>query len=933
MKRWTSALVVVALTFSLIPVPAFAQPVHPTLDYVRDSVLVKLRYTSSATIAGLARKHGLRAQDVRSGSGGRQLSVRVPSGKSVDQFIGELKSDGNVEYADRDYIRGVSSYTVPPNDPEYASSLTWSEGSVNYAYGKSWWLRNSGANSFWGNYNNGAAAFPTRATGDTFKIGVIDTGFYMNHPDKGANIVAGRDEFQSYTNGVFAKDSDVTPASENAPNNDRMTAAHGTCVAGEIAAATGNGTGVASVGYDNRVVVYKVQGIWTAGDPANGYPAGSAVILDQAIVDAIYDATNDGCRVINMSLGGSDPSSAMQAAIDYAYGKGVVIVAATGNDGANTNFYPAAANHVIGVGSYGLSGTSRVRSSFTNFGTQLDVLSPGQMVYGLTNPSYNAGAGYATGYEFWDGTSMASPAFAGMLAMVWRFAPALTNAEITSYMLSSATAVGAQPNTDYGYGYANPANAYAKIKSDLPYLAKPSFTTTKTTYATKNVSVAWAGVSGRSVQYRVVADGTTSTQTASTVSLSGLADGTHTVDVTPVSAYNWYLPSNDVQLTFSVDTVAPAAPAVSYDSATRLLSWTDSEAGDHTTQLAVDTTVSPTVVAGTSRDLSTVAAGVPHTAYVRFTDAAGNVGPWGSVTFGRIESPPVVPVLLAYDPIGRRVEWVDEETGAHTTEFALDTTSAPRVIEGTACALPPDVRGGLHTAYVRVTGATGDAGPWVAVSFTVVDPVAVIGSELVLDRPSFTIAWGSAAALAGGLFDADGLPLAGRQVTVEGSRNGGTSWASVCTVTTGADGGWRATWAPGVNAQVRVRYSGDDTRASAVSEQVAIRQRVYLSTPSVASHVHKGRSFTPYGYLKPRHASGTSPVRIAFYRRERQRSGSYAWVLRKTVSGKAYSYWSYTKYSVRTSLPSTGSWKAVASYVGSAAFTSTTSGSRYFTVR
>ncbi len=86
------------------------------------------------------------------------------------------------------------------------------------------------------------------------------------------------------------------------------TAAHGTCVAGEVGAATNNGTGVASVGYDNTVTVYKVHGIWVDGDTDLGIAPGSAVIFTDAVTNAMYGAVDDGADVISMSLGSSSSS-------------------------------------------------------------------------------------------------------------------------------------------------------------------------------------------------------------------------------------------------------------------------------------------------------------------------------------------------------------------------------------------------------------------------------------------------------------------------------------------------------------------------------------------------------------------------------------------------------------------------------------------------
>ncbi|HEY5549426.1 MAG TPA: S8 family serine peptidase [Coriobacteriia bacterium] len=764
MRRAVSAVLAAALVLSAVPSLAFAgmnaTPGVPTQAatgrgaYVRDSVIVGFKDPVTTSSTGrFTKAYGVTAQGMGKSADNRQMSVKVPRGQTVDGLIGELKQDPTVAFAEPNYIRQVTAYAVPPSDPAYADSGAWSSGGVTYAYAKSWWLRGNGSNAvgLWPNYNNPNTqnGFPARASGSAFKVGVIDTGFYMDHPDKGANIVAGKDEFQTYTNGVLTKDFDVTPASDSAPRNTLETAAHGTCVAGEIAAATNNGVGVASVGYDLQVRVYKVLGIWTEGDPAGGYPAGSAVILDSAITDAIYSATNDGCKVINMSLGGPGYSSAMQTAINYAYNHGVVVVAATGNSGVSTNFYPAACANVVGVGSYGLDpSAARVRSSFTNYGSQLDVLAPGQMIYGLTKPTYDvdgAGTAYPPGYEYWQGTSMASPAFAGMLAMVWRFAPALTNAEITSYMLTNATPAGSgQPNTDYGYGYVNVAAAYAKLKTDFPYLASASISTTKTAYGPETVNLTWAAVAGRSVQYQMTIDGSViTTQAALTKAYSGLGEGTHTFSVVPTSSYNWSVGTNGATYVFTVDRTAPVVSGISF--ASDQLTWSDTEGSNtHTTRVRIDSSVTQTVTGNALTIPNGTLAGGSHTAYIAETDAVGNVSPTYSYGFEYV-NPPAAPTLSA-------------SYTAYSTPFILTWSADPAatyeyVLNGAAVTTAPGgfatlgLNAGTNTLRLRIVKNAVRSG-WVDTTITYTPPLpAVVSVNAVADVtvPSASLSWAAVA--------------------------------------------------------------------------------------------------------------------------------------------------------------------------------------------
>lgn len=839
MRRSISLLLSMALIFSMTPTTGFAAQfatpaataapaprfaavsTEPTAAFVPDSVIVKFKDPiTTAGVNKFAGAHDLATSDVSRGADKRQMSVNVPDGSTLSGFIDQLNADPTVEFADRNYIRHVT-IAANPNDPDYTNAQTLVSSGVNYANARSWWLRNSGASAFWNNYNNIATAFPARADASAIKVAVIDTGFYMNHPDKGVNIVAGKDEMQTYSHGVATKDSDVTPVSDTAPGTDRQTSAHGTCVAGEIAAASNNGIGSASVGLDLDVVMYKVMGIWTEGDPANGYPAGSAVILDSAIEDAIYDATNDGAKVITMSLGGAGNSTAMQTAVNYAYNHGVVVCAATGNNGVSTNFYPAACANVIGVGSYSLNSSgNRARSSFTNYGTQLDVLAPGVMIYGLTNPTYdldNSSTNYKPGYEWWQGTSMASPAFAGMLAMVWRFAPTLTNAEITNVVLTSATASGTQPNTNYGYGYVDVNGALAALESAYPYLAKPAVTTTKTAYGAEGVNVAWNAVTGRSVQYQVARDGQTPATTASTaMSFTGLSEGTHTVSVTPVSSYNWYDASNRATYTFSVDKTAPVVSSIAF--ASDQITWSDTEgAAAHTTRVRIDSNATQTVTGNAFAVPAGTLAEGGHTFYIAETDSVGNTGQTYAYPFTYVNpavAPPIDPEYTSYSSTVT-VIWLADP--AVTYQYTLNGGATVSVPSGSATLTLHEGANALRVRTVKGPALSS----WADSVVTYHPPVPASPQVSAIpdtSQPSVAVSW-SAAAFA----------------TSYEYRLNGAAW-----VTTTSSGASLAGLVKGVNTVgVRARDfsgpSGETTRSFRFTPPVPATPAPHAAAPSVVA--------------------------------------------------------------------------------------------------
>jgi thermitase len=216
-------------------------------------------------------------------------------------------------------------------------------------------------------------------------VAVLDSGIDMSHPDlknliyKPFNIL----------NGSTLPIDDV---------------GHGTHVAGIIGAESNNKIGIASLSKGSYIMPIKIGS-------KNG-------ISNIDLADGIYHAVKNGASIINISLGG-EYSAYVEDACNYAYEKGVLIVAAAGNDGVPYYSYPAAHNTVMAVAASNSS--TNTLADFSNYGDWISVAAPGVNIYS----TYLSGK-----YAMMDGTSMASPMAASMAALLKNHHPGLTNNQL-----------------------------------------------------------------------------------------------------------------------------------------------------------------------------------------------------------------------------------------------------------------------------------------------------------------------------------------------------------------------------------------------------------------------------------------------------------------------------------------------------------------------
>jgi len=253
-------------------------------------------------------------------------------------------------------------------------------------------------------------------------IAILDTGIDMGHPDLADKIV-----------------SDVNFT--DSPTSDYNGHNHGTHVAGIAAAITGNNIGVTGLGRDCSLMNVKVL-----GDSGYGYSSW--------IASGITWAADNGADVINLSLGGSSSLETVEDAVDYAWSKGVVVVAAAGNSGSSSPFYPAYYANCIAVGA---TDANDSLASFSNHGGWVDVAAPGSSTYS-TLPDNQ--------YGYKSGTSMASPHVAGLSSLVFSVATDANgngrlNDEIRSIIEATCDDVG----IDVAYGRINAYQAVQGFQS------------------------------------------------------------------------------------------------------------------------------------------------------------------------------------------------------------------------------------------------------------------------------------------------------------------------------------------------------------------------------------------------------------------------------------------------------------------------------------
>jgi thermitase len=373
------------LLLLLVIVPAsFAQSAE---GRVRGQVLVKFKdATPQRVITTELRKHN--GQVVTQIGGIGTLVVTVPDA-AVDAVVTALSHNPNVEYAE---VNGIATVLDYPDDPYFTTNQWGFENTAQVIGGQTGTV----------DADIDAQAAWTQTSGAGVRVAVLDTGIDASHPDLVGKVDGSRDFTGSGS------------------TDDKY--GHGTHVSGIIAASTNNSVGVAGVCPDCHLIVGKVLN--DSGSGANSW-----------IASGITWATDNGAKVINMSLGGPTKSTTLERAVNYAWSHGVVVVAAAGNSGNKSKTYPGASTNVIAVAA---TDNRDRKASFSSFGSWVDVAAPGVNIYS-TFPTHAYTINKSLNYDYGSGTSMATPMVSGTVALIWSVpAYGTSPSSVTSRLLNTA---------------------------------------------------------------------------------------------------------------------------------------------------------------------------------------------------------------------------------------------------------------------------------------------------------------------------------------------------------------------------------------------------------------------------------------------------------------------------------------------------------------
>lgn len=339
------------------------------------------------------------------------LVLQIPQA-AEEKVVTALSRNPHVEYAELDYL--AEAFFVP-NDTYFVTHQ--------------WGLENTGQiiNGITGVVDadiDGPTTWDTTQGG--VKVAVLDTGVDQDHEDLSSKIIDKVNDQRNFTDSLTIDD----------------LYGHGTHVGGIVAAITNNNLGVAGGCPACQLMNGKVLN--DSGSGAYSW-----------IANGITWAADNNAKVINMSLGGSSRSSTLERAVNYAWNKGVVVVAAAGNSANPSKTYPAAYTNAIAVAA---TTNKDQKASFSSYGAKwVDVAAPGENIFS-TFPNHPYKINKSLGYDYGSGTSMATPMTSAVAALIWT-TPHGTSASAVRTRLESTADKITGTGTYWSAGRINAASA------------------------------------------------------------------------------------------------------------------------------------------------------------------------------------------------------------------------------------------------------------------------------------------------------------------------------------------------------------------------------------------------------------------------------------------------------------------------------------------
>lgn len=409
-----------------VSIPTIATSVNAPFE--PNQVLVKFRTTVSAQATRLSIA-GVRLQTIRS-LGLENTRLLSSSSNDITAVVAALQTRADVEWAQPNYSMQAQAV---PNDTNY--NLQWHYQSINLP--QAWDIENGSSNPV--------------------TVAVIDTGILAGHPDFAGKILPGYDMISDSSRARDGNGRDPNPEDVGDKVLPAQSSYHGSHVAGTIAAATNNTVGVAGVSWGAKILPVRVLGLNGTGSSAD-------------IIDAMYWAAGlavsgvpnnpNPAAILNLSLGGDYPCSqspAYQAAINAINTAGKIIVVAAGNENLDASqSTPASCSGVITVGA---TDFAKARAPYSNFGLRIDLMAPGgDNSQDLDNDGFGDGVLSLSkndtsgnfNYTYKNGTSMATPHVAGVIALLKSRDPSLNYSRALDILSRTAQPLTATKCTGSG---------------------------------------------------------------------------------------------------------------------------------------------------------------------------------------------------------------------------------------------------------------------------------------------------------------------------------------------------------------------------------------------------------------------------------------------------------------------------------------------------